>query len=132
MLLMKITLDSGRVVTLSELHQRRTYAGLLAGKPDRRLNLALIEETTREATSCALAGADAVVFAPPSELIASRLPAIACVAVFHSGELRGGSEPYTSMTFVWWQEAFGAMFPACVQQAISAVDWESRAQEWCP
>ena len=125
------TLTSGRRVTLARLHQARTYAGVLAGKPGPRLNQDLIDELVAEAEEY---GGDTrpCLIAPNAEAFAVRLPSIACIAVLESGELKEGTEPYSGMTVVWFQDEFGPPFPAEVDAQIRALDWEAAAHEWCP
>ena len=127
---MHFTLTSGRRVSLARLHQTRTYAGVLAGKPGPRLNQDLIDAVVDEAERYGVARPRLI---PPSaEAFAQRLPSIACIAVLESGELKGGTEPYSGMTVVWFQDEFGTPFPKEVDAHIRAIDWEAEAQEWCP
>ncbi len=126
----QLVLQSGRRVSLAQLHQEPTYTGLLAGKPARYLNESIIEHIVDDARQYSVA--EPVVISPSADAMEDRLPAIACVAVLESAELANGSEPYSAMTFVWFQEELAPPFPPEVEAAIRAVDWETAAAEWCP
>lgn len=126
---MRITLKSGRAVSLSELHQSGTYAGLLAGKPDARINQDVIEDLLGQASRYNVAGAEPQLLAPAQ--METRLPSVACIAVLQSGELqRPGSEPYSSAVVVWFQDDFGPPIAAPVLEQIKELDWESIARDW--
>jgi hypothetical protein len=128
---MKFTLHSGRVVSLSRLYKRLTYAGLLAGKPNREMNDSLLGRFQEEARAYAVPGAKPVVLLPAAAVLDSELPAVACIGVFESGAFkRSGRGPYTSMTFIFWHKEFFPVFPPQVEQEIRATDWEANAQEW--
>ncbi len=127
---MNFTLNSGRRVLVARLHQRRTYGGVLAGKPGPRLNQDLVDELVGEAEN--YGGAGIQVIRPSAEAFAERLSSIACIAVLESGELKGGTEPYSGMTIAWFQDELGPPFPAEVDAHIRALDWEATAHEWCP
>ena len=126
----QLVLESGRRVSLAQLHQEPTYAGVLAGKPAQHLNEIIIEDIVDGARQYSVA--EPVLISPSSDALSNRLPGIACVAVLASGELNGGSEPYSAMTFVWFQEELAVPFPPEVEATIRAVDWEAAAAEWCP
>ena len=126
----QLILESGRQVLLAQLHQEPTYAGLLAGKPAQHLNESIIEDIVEAARQ--YSAAEPVLVSPSADTIANRLPGIACVAVLESGELERGSDPYSAMTFVWFQEQLAPPFPPEVESAIRAIDWETSAIEWCP
>lgn len=128
---MRITLISGRAVSLGELHQWRTYAGLLAGKPDARTNGDLIEKLIEDAKQFVVKGGKPFLVEPDPAALADRLPAISCIGVFDSNELtRPGSEPYSSLAVVWFQEEFGPPMAGATLESIHQLDWESLAQDW--
>lgn len=129
---MQITLNSGRVVSLGELHQWGTYAGLLAGKPDARMNADHIRRLLSEAKRYGVAGAEPHLVPPIPAQLETRLPAVNCIAVLNSDALqRPGSEPYSSLTVAWYQEDFAPPIAASVEQQILAIDWEAHAKDWC-
>ena len=114
---MRITFSSGRIASLDRLHQRRTYAGLLAGFPDGNINKGETDCLLGEGRHLHLAGCQPVLIAPRvtttehklngrvvNEL---RLPGIGCVACFESAALlRADSEPYSTLVVVWFQDRY--------------------------
>jgi hypothetical protein len=127
---MKFTLYSGRVVSLSRLYKRLTYARPLAGKPNRQMNDALVGSFLEEAKAYAVPGAKPVVLLPAVAVLDAELPAVSGIGVFDSGPFnRSGREPFTSMAFIFWQKEFFPVFPPQVEQEIVATDWEANAQE---
>ena len=157
---MKITLSSGREITLARLEQWRTYAGMLAGVPNRESNGRIIERTRAVALQHSLEGTSPVLLPPrvtPIELkphsaeylrrtgmtaeqSAARdqqrhyeqLPAVVCVAVFDSGKLaKPDSEPYSSLTVFWFQDEFALPLDPQVLAHIQSLDWEALATDWC-
>lgn len=128
---MDIILTSGRKVYLGEIHQSRTYAGVLAGKPNEWTNKSRIRELLEAAQKFTVAGGTPLLIDPDPATVSSSLPAITCIAVLESGELRRpGSEPYSSLTAVWFQETFALPIDASIQERIRATDWEKHAKDW--
>jgi len=157
---MKIKLNSVREIALARIEQWRSYAGVLAGMPNRAMNDRVIEGVRSRALQHCLEGA-APYLVPPrlspverkpasaeylrltgmtAEQSAARdqqmhyeqLPAVVCVAVFDSGELaKPGSEPMSSLTLIWFQDEFALPVDAGVLAHIQALDWETLAVEWC-
>ena len=128
----RFALPSGRVVSVAELHQRQTYAGVLAGKPGPHLNRVVTDGLLEEAKLYGIAREPRFI-RPSDHAWAGRLPSVACVAVLESSQLaRPGSEPYSSMTIVWLQDELGPPFAAEFGAFVQTIDWEASAQEWCP
>jgi hypothetical protein len=127
----KLTLASGRMVSFAELHQTRTYAGLLAGKPGPRLNAAVIDALMEEATVYGVGDSPRLI-PLSSEAMTTRLPRIACFAVLESDALPRSREPYSSLTIIWFQDEFGPPFPPFVIDYVRALNWETSAHAWCP
>jgi hypothetical protein len=157
---MKITLNSGREITLARIEQWRSYAGVLAGIPNRAMNGRVIEEARSQALQHCLEGAapylvpprlKPVETRPPSaeylkrtgmtaEQSAARdqqmhyeqLPAVVCVAVFNAdGLTKPDAEPMSSLTLIWFQDEFALPVDAGVLAHIQSLDWETLATEWC-
>ncbi len=157
---MKISLNSGREITLAHLEQWRSYAGVLAGMPNRAMNDRVIEAVRSRALHHCLEGT-APYLVPPrvtpieprphsaeylrrtgmtAEQSAARdqqrhyeqLPAVVCVAVFNSdGLTKPDAEPMSSLTLFWFQDEFALPVDAGVLAQIQALDWEALATEWC-
>jgi hypothetical protein len=136
-----IALNSGRKIALVELRQSRTYYGLLAGRPDKRMNEANIQRAIERAAELAPEGCKPQLI-PPSialrqwtrddvPMTEERLPEVTCVALFDSGKLaRTGSEPYSSALLVWFQDEFGPPIAEAVREQIRELDWETIALDW--
>jgi hypothetical protein len=116
-----------------ELHQSRTYAGLLAGRPDARMNRGHIEEALASAKQYGIEGCEPYLVAPAPAVLRSQLPAVMCIAVLESGELhRDPREPYSSLTVTWWQDQLAPPLEPAIEQHIRGIDWELRAVPFCP
>lgn len=137
---MKIVLASGREISLSNLRQGKTYAGMLNGFFDARVAQYEIEQLIDEARELSVEGCEPFLIQPvlnvtqlPSGRTQEKLPPIACIARFSSNELkRPDSEPYSSLVFAWFQDKFAMPIDAEVLDEIKAVDWERHAKDWMP
>lgn len=156
---MNITLSSGREIALARLEQWRTYTGMLAGVPNRESNGRIIESARAVALQHGLEGTSPYLVPPqptPIDLVRTseswlkatgmtaeqsaardrashfeRLPAVTCVAVFESDKLaKPDSEPYSSLTVIWFQEDFALPLDAQVLAHIQSLDWETLATDW--
>ena len=140
---MDLFLKCGRYIKLGLLRQTRTYGGLLAGYPYKRMNDRMIERTLSEASRIALRGGKALLLAPairsnlanqdgvlgPEE----SLPKITTIARFDSDGLTGtDSEQYSSLTVVWFQDEFGVPTDPRILEQLRAIDWNRAAQDWTP
>jgi len=138
--LMNIHQRSGRTLSMGRLSQRRTYAGLLAGIPDKDMNLRRIGELLDEAQSLAVAGCGVFLIETVpkvrelqrrgEKVVEERLPAISCAARFDSGELAPSGDPYSSLVVAWFQQEFGLPTDPGILGQIADIDWERHAAEW--
>lgn len=130
---MHLTLASGRRITLASLEQWRTYDGLLAGKPDAKVNQSHIEDMLKRAREHTADGGKPMLIRPSDAATNGRLPAVTCIAVFQSGELaRKNSEPYSSLTVAWFQDTFALPLDPEIEAQVRAVNWETAAKDWMP
>ena len=151
---MLITLVDDRRITLVSLQQSLTYRGLLAGIPFREDNQHFVGKFMDRAQKQCLAGAapclippvakpvplpPAAPADPRAEALAAQwqarhyetLPEVGCIGSFDSGELkRPGSEPYSSLVVVWFQDRFALPIDPLVLAQIERLDWESLATDW--
>lgn len=128
---MKIVLESGRKVVFERLEQWATYGGLLAGRPDARLNRAHITDLEKAAARYSPEGGEPHIIMPTEDAIASSLPAVTCLAVLTSGPLeRSDSDPYSSLAIGWFQGKFAFPLDEKIEAAIRAIDWEAKAKDW--
>ena len=139
---MKITFSSGRIASLVELTQSLSYAGLLAGFPNSRVNQRQIDDLIKEGRRIHIGGREPVLIDPTIKTIEHtrsgqtvqelRLPDICCVARFESGALlRANSEPYSSLVVVWFQDEFAMPIATDIEQQMAKIDWEKDAVDWC-
>ena len=139
---MKITFLSGRIASLVELTQSLTYAGLLAGLPNSRINQHQIDDLIKEGRRIHIGGREPVLIDPNIKTIEHirsgqtvqelRLPDICCAAHFESGALlRANSEPYSSFVVVWFQDEFAMPIATDIEQQMAKTDWEKDAVDWC-
>ena len=145
----------GREIGLGSLHQYWTYGGLLAGRPDERMNSSIVERTLKTAREHPLlsAGAPVALIAPKIEhaptglkpggievirrrtgsnvghLYYPRLPAATCIGYFLSGELKSRTEDFGSrLCIVWFQPKFALPIDQNVEREIQRVAWEELAE----
>jgi hypothetical protein len=156
---MQITLTTTRTINLVRLTQSLTDYGLLAGIPTRNDNQRTIERTLEKARALCLKDASPCLIPPRATHVPWRappaiylqktgttaeqhaaqwqarqhetLPAVACIGAFDSGELkRAGSEPFSSLVIVWFQDNFAMPIDAAVHAQIEQIDWEGQAKDW--
>jgi hypothetical protein len=122
------------------LSQFRTYSGVLAGFPDRAMTQRRIEYLLDEGKGLAVTGSSPYLI-PPNLVtrdvvrrgetrVEERLPPVACLARFDSGELATDSDPYSSLVVAWFQDAFGLPNEGVLEE-IRRIDWERHAAAWC-
>jgi hypothetical protein len=139
---MKITFLSGRIASLVELTQSLTYAGLLAGLPNSRINQHQIDDLIKEGRRIHIGGREPVLIDPNIKTIEHirsgqtvqelRLPDICCAARFESGALlRANSEPYSSLVIVWFHDELAMPIATDIEQQMAKIDWEKDAVDWC-
>ena len=156
---MNITLADNRIIWLTRLRQWPTYYGMLAGIPYRENNNNKIARIVADAQTECLEGLTVCLIPPvatpesyramPASYLAKcgitagqhaeqwrarhyeSLPAIVCIGHFDSGELdKPGSEPFSSMVIVWFQNEFAMPIDASVLTQIERLDWNARAKDW--
>lgn len=137
------TLDSGRSIQLSQLHQELTYLGLLAGVPTTEYNDRLIQNHTNQARRYCLGDSNPVVIPPvrrtdfPAEVIAYQaefgfappeaLPPLVCIGVFKGDELPDSDQVFSRLVVVWYQTKYGLPTDRRLLAQLSALDWDAHA-----
>jgi hypothetical protein len=117
------------VIELVRLEQSRTYYGVLAGKRFPGAAQNLIADALTRAREVSLEDVAPLLLAQPDGL---ELPEVRTIASFDSGSLqRAGSEPYSSLVVVWFQEGFGLEVGEKVLAQLGEVEWEGLAGDWC-
>ena len=151
----ELTLDTGRGITLDTFLQRRTYAGLQVGTPNKDSNDQAFEwhlDFARGLPDCVgephlippprrdyhvtpgdmQSVLDRQSDRPPNMLhIPEWVPDVYSVGVFHSlSPARNDAKDFSTLTILWYQPDFGVDTEA--MQQIRVVDWKALAtdQEW--
>ena len=148
-----LRLNSGREVTLDQLTQSRTYAGLLEGTPDRKSNDLSLEWLLARARKDPASKGKPYLVEPvrrsflrvegdmqyvldqqsdrPPEFrrIPEWLLPIECIGIFRShSPARDHTKDASSLTVVWHQDDFGIDSQAV--ERLRSVDWEQYAVDW--
>jgi len=142
----RIKLRTGRDVHLVELHQSRTYAGLLEGFPHRDLNEEIIRIAVQAAarhvhclgTVHLIQPVELPVELPPSarehyrgRAERVRLPGTICTGVLDSySPARDAEQDASSLVIVWLQEEFALPIDKTALDAIQSLDWNELASDW--
>src|SRR5262245_13604892 len=128
-----LILERGYRISLHALRQRAIYAGLLEGLPTREGNRGIVER----AVAAERDKGKAVLLVPPRETPIRRgtpypfgepaaLPAILCVADFHSVE--PAHEGTFDLTVVWFQDDYALPIDPDVSAHIRGLDWTAVAR----
>jgi hypothetical protein len=133
--LFPVTLPGGRVCSVTGFYVVPAYLGLMEGGLDARCNAA------RREWVAALArerfGEPVHVVEPAIEPLPEisnahrqreRLPWMACMAVLEA-EPMNPEAFHSSLTIVWWVDAFSSPLPAEVERAAAGVAWEREARD---
>lgn len=128
---MRLTLPTGRQLTITELHCEWTYWGLIVGSPNPGMNHDIIARTMKRATdTCSWLP---VHLLPPEMREADCLPSTCWIIQFRSDALPGNDDLWSALTVVW----FANYDPARtlvdqVEAAVQDLDWDSLAVGWMP
>jgi hypothetical protein len=144
----RITLRSGRTITLEALHQDMCYAGLLEGPPDAGCNDRSIESALREAERFCVTGAKPHLIPParrdyleqPGDMqrfversphrTPEWLPKIRCIGSFR--DVHVARDPWCGLSVlvvVWFQDDYAPPILEPALGQILSLDWESLATD---
>jgi hypothetical protein len=143
MSLARISLVSGRIIDLIHLEITSTYAGLLEGYPNARINDVKLRYLAKRRES--------EYAAPPRHLIApprrypnpatefsaffgpvEELPWVYCLGLFHSDRINQKLDPvrYESwLELVWFQENVASPVAEFVTAAVRDLAWDELAED---
>ena len=142
----KISLDSRRTISLDELHQHLTYAGLLEGLPTRKLNKDILSELKDTVHNKIWASTTPHIIKPhesPVKLSDERkayyqargpewepviLPKIICIGHFMSDAITDDFM-FSSLTIVWFQEDWMMPIDNTILQQIKSINWDKHATQ---
>jgi hypothetical protein len=129
----RITLGSGREVSLCQLTQELTYAGLLEGVPNRKLNKMQVDGLVAKWRKL-----QPVHLVPPVETPIewrqpwpfgsepAKLPTVTCIGRFWSDTFITGDHP-TTLTIIWFQNEFAMPIDPAVLAKIIGLHWDALA-----
>lgn len=140
-----ITLDTGRVIELTGLHQSRTYSGQPFGYPLMRFNDAKIEDALERCLSVFPIDCRPVLIPPK---ITSRpdlpgaenshglshpcvtLPMVTSYGFFDSTPANLDNGSHSALVVVWFQDQFGPPTEPETLEYLREIDWDSRAVDY--
>jgi len=140
MSLTRITLSSGRSISLDSVRMSSTYTGFLEGYPFKRLNDRRVASLLRTAEE-AHPGIPVHLLEPPrtnpepdwkgafgpQEL----LPAVSCIGLFTGDAVAQEQFLYISRLVVaWYQPTPELSAPADAVPGLAELPWEELAQDW--
>lgn len=143
-----INLNSGREIVLDELSQHHTYAGLIEGKPNVKMNKRIIDTNIKAARKKLWFDVEPVLISPIEKFMElghyeigggrelydsdrKTLPGIVCLSCWNCyeparDEMRMGSV----LKIVWFQDIFALPIDNSIVEQIKAVDWEKYAKDY--
>jgi hypothetical protein len=130
----EVTLDSGIVISMEWLHQQITYLSILEGLPDRRFNDGLIRKLTgkgfhllyQQRSELQINGEPARRTSREFEF----LPSITCTSSWRSlTPARDPEADLSSLSLVWFQDAWALPLIPEVEAALKALDWNNLAAD---
>jgi hypothetical protein len=145
----QLVLPSGRSITLESLNQRMTYAELIAGVPDARVNDWEIKCALQEAQRFCIDGAAPHLLSPPRRsylrkpgdmdpIVKQRpyrtpewLPMVRCIGSFKSfPPSRDASKHGSFLVVVWFQDEYAPPIREPAIGQLLAIDWEALAADF--
>jgi uncharacterized protein (TIGR02996 family) len=144
----KLSLRSGRRITLEALDQVMTYAGLLVGVPNREANDRFIEDALRAAERHCVGEARPHLIPPPRrdyfcepgdmehlraefpDRAPEWLPLVRCIGSFLDVvQARDKSKDISVLVVVWFQDEYALPIREPALSQIRDLDWESLAAD---
>lgn len=144
----ELTLTTGRTITLVELRQRQTYAGLLEGVPWAAINDRKLQDALHDAAPLCLGGGVPYLIQPArrnylrtpgdmngSNALASEpaewLPMICSTGVFTSkSAARNKKLDGSQLVAVWYQDEFGPPSDAHNLSKLQRIEWNAVAGDY--
>ncbi len=146
----EITMKCGRAITLQDLHQMQTYAGLSVGTPSNETNNRHVEWTIKRAKQLHSLNSDPILIPPrrtkhfresgdmdhiPGNSKGYRptewMPMITSVGFFHSIQPTKNSElDASTCVIIWFQDEFGLPTIKFINENMKNLDWDSYAVDY--
>ena len=148
----KIILNSSRIICLYEIHCSLTYAELLEGLPNRKMNKDIISRLPEEANQKIYTTSKPYIIKPEEVLIEVKpgstksyrdrmvkehgddwklmeIPRIECIASFESKPI---SDDYmgSNLTVVWFQDEYPMPINQDIINKIKSINWDNKASSF--
>ena len=128
-----ITLDSGRVVTVTAINASDTYGGVLLGSPNAEMSASILEAAAT-AMERVWGPRPTYVINPagmPMALLPERLPLEHWCAWLESGPLHNDNADGSQLVVVWFRDAADALaLRDIITAGVHAVAWERFAADF--
>lgn len=141
----KITLNSGRIITLHEIYQDLTYSGLLEGFPNKLTNKEIVPNAIKTAKQKLYDVTIPHIVHPAENPIniklsdwtkkyyehlgidgPSEFPRIKCIANFES-DCVNNDYCFSYLTIIWFQNDWVLPIDKNIIKKIKAIDWDKKA-----
>ena len=140
----EIHLNSGRKIVLEEIHQHLTYAGLLEGLPNQRINDGIISELKNIVSDKIYGHTTPYIIKPNQGVIKLsdermayyesrgpeykpvRFPKIICICHFNSESITDDFM-FSALSIVWFQEDWMMPIDKSVLDKIKRMEWDKHA-----
>ena len=147
-----VILNSSRVINLYEIHCSLTYAGLLEGLPNRRMNKDILSRLSEVANDKIYNSTNPYLIQPEEKKIhieegptkscndqmvkehgddweLIEIPRIECIASFESGPI---TDDYmgSKLTVAWFQEEYPMPIDRNIINKIKLIDWNNKASSF--
>ena len=130
--LLTLRLNDGREIRLERLVQCKTYAGLLVGSPNDKLNNWTLNGIRREAEAV-MPASPVVIIDPEIKALddgSEEFPPIVCIGYFTSVASAPGGVKMSDLTLVWFEDTIERTISQRNLEAIQDLNWNRRASEF--
>ncbi len=142
----KITLNSGRIIALEEIHQHLTYLGLLEGLPNSRMNNEILKELPKIANKKIWGNTSPYIIKPKgdniklkkerieyykskgSDFVPMSFPKICCLGHFSSNSITD-DYMFSNLTIAWFQDDWIMPIDELILNQIKQLNWDNLAIE---
>jgi hypothetical protein len=136
-----VELDSKRRIRLVSIRQKKTYEGLMAGMPNKKMNAEIISASLEECNKENGGYLKCILIEPVARPISNHsnatdseeyesLPPVMCAGKFTSTQHKSNENAgFTQLKLLWFQDEFGVEPDDEALTHIKKVDWDKYAQE---
>ena len=123
-------LVGGEHVGVFDFYVRATYALLLGGKPDKRLNESILSQCAKDARDWWKDEHDALVLKPGDEYRQDQLPALRMMALLDCSTPLNPAFDGSNLRVVWFSNTLPNNLTEFLQQSLGNVDWKKNARDY--